>query len=135
MADFLEKAITLGLGVEKKLKDILTELESAGEEKKGEKEAQKDTKAEEGETIGTGKRIENKVVEEGVKAVREFIELLKDSKSKIEDEVCSKASNMTDRLNLATKEDVTIAKEMARVAREKVDSLEKKVEELIKDKE
>lgn len=119
MADVIEKAILIGAGVEKKLKDILKEFEESGKKERG----------------GTGQAdlppsqsFQNKLVEEASKAVKELLSVLKDSRTKVEGEVSSITESVADKLGLATKDDLEIVKEMARVAREKADSLEARLD-------
>ncbi|HKZ45890.1 MAG TPA: hypothetical protein VJ202_00725 [Thermodesulfobacteriota bacterium] len=70
MTDILDKAILIGLGLEKRIKDALNELASEGKESKSPEEAGLPPKQD----------LENKLVEEGVKAVRELIGTVKAGK-------------------------------------------------------
>ncbi|HBG46932.1 MAG TPA: hypothetical protein DDW94_08080 [Deltaproteobacteria bacterium] len=121
MADLLDKALLIGLGLEKKAKEVLEELERSG---KGSKEGT-------GEAgLPTREKIENKVVDEGVKALADFLSLIRGAREKLEKELSSSSEKVLDKLNVATMDDVEVIKEMARVAREKVDKLEKRVADL-----
>ncbi|OGP95528.1 MAG: hypothetical protein A2V53_02095, partial [Deltaproteobacteria bacterium RBG_19FT_COMBO_56_10] len=73
---------------------------------------------------------ENKVVDEGVRALKEFVTVVKSAKEKLEKEVSSGSEKVFEKLNVATQSDIEVVMEMARVAREKVDKLEKRVAEL-----
>jgi len=119
MADVIEKAILIGAGVEKKLKDILNEFEESGKKERG-GASQAD--------LPPSQSFQNRLVEEASKAVKDILSVLKESRTKVEGEVSSAAESIADKLGLATKDDLEIVKEMARVAREKVDALEKKLE-------
>lgn len=124
MADLLDKAILIGLGLEKKAKEVLEELQKAGKESKSEGGAG------EGEGLSAKQVVENKVVEDGVKALKEFLSAVKSVKERIESEVSSSSGRVLEKLNVPTQDDIDIVREMARIAREKVDRLEKKVTEL-----
>lgn len=125
MADLIDKAILIGIGLEKKAKEALEELQKAGKSAKeaagGEKPA---------EDLTPKQLIENKVVEEGVNVLKEFLGVVKSAKERLEKDLSSSSGKVLERLNLPTSDELDIVKEMARVAREKVDRLEKKVEEL-----
>lgn len=123
MADILDKAILIGMGLEKKAKEVLDDLQQAGK-------AASEAKAGGAEPLSAKETVENKVVEDGVKALKEFLTLVKSAREKIEKEVASSSGKVMEKLNVATLEDLEIVKEMARVAREKVDNLEKRVAEL-----
>lgn len=124
MADLLDKAILIGIGLEKKAKEVLGDLQQAG------KEAKASAAGEGAEPLTSKETVENKVVEEGVKALSEFLNVIRSVKSKIESEVQSSSGKVFDKLHIATEDDIEVVREMARIAREKVDSLEKRVEEL-----
>lgn len=126
MADLLDKAILIGIGLEKKAKEVLEDLQQAGKEAKASAGAQGPG----AEPLSAKQTVENKVVEEGVKALSEFLNVIRSVKGKIESEVQSSSGKVLDRLNIATEDDIEVVREMARIAREKVDSLEKRVEEL-----
>lgn len=119
MADVIEKAILIGAGVEKKLKDILKEFEESGKKERG-AAGQAD--------LPPSQSFQNKLVEDASRAVKELLSVLKDGRTKVEGEVCSAAESIADKLGLATKDDLEIVKEMARVAREKADSLEARLD-------
>ncbi|MDO8426983.1 MAG: accessory factor UbiK family protein, partial [Deltaproteobacteria bacterium] len=73
---------------------------------------------------------ENKVVEEGIRALREFLSLVKSGKERLDKEFATSSEKVLEKLNVATQNDMDVIKEMARIAREKVDKLEKRVAEL-----
>ncbi len=125
MADMLDKFITLGIGLEKKATEALGELEKLGKEAVEEEEAKEKETGKEG--LGAKKEFENRLVDHGVKAISEFILLLKDCRVKAEGEVLDSGEKVMDKLHVASKEELEVTKEMARVAREKVDELEKRV--------
>lgn len=129
MTDFIDKAILIGSGLEKTIKDLVCELEEKGRAEVGEK---KETEGAEAETPLEGaKRIENRVVEEGLRAVRELLTVLRGGKERVEEEFADKAEDIADKLHLATSSELEIVREIATVAREKVERLEKTVKELI----
>lgn len=131
MSDFFDKALLLGAGLEKKLKELACELESKGKEGREEKEGEEKEPCDKG--LGAKEKIENKLVTEGVKGIKELVNLLKEGKDKVEGEVSGVADTIADKMGLATASELTTVKEMARVAREKVDELEKRVKELEKE--
>jgi BMFP domain-containing protein YqiC len=118
MSNIFEKAILIAAGVEKKLKELICELEEKGKE---EKKAPS-------EELPPGKRLENRIVEDATKAVNELLALLREGKTKIEAEAEKAAGAVMQKMGVATKEELEVVKEMARVAREKVDKLEKQFE-------
>lgn len=120
MTDILDKAILIGIGLEKRAKDILNELASEGKEAKTPEEAGLPPKQE----------LENKLVEEGTKAVRELIATVKAGKEKVDKEVQEVVERFLEKFKVATKDDIEIIEKMAQVAREKVDALEKRIEEM-----
>lgn len=122
MTDILDKAILIGLGLEKRAKDILNELASEG----------KGAKTPEETGLPPKQDLENKLVEEGVRVVRELIATVKAGKEKVDKEIHEVVERLLEKCKVATKDDIEIIEKMARVAREKVDALEKKVEELEK---
>lgn len=120
MADLLDKAILIGIGLEKKAKEVLDELQQAGKSSEA---------ASEGE-LPPKEAAENKVVEEGIRALREFLSLVKSGKERLDKEFATSSEKVLEKLNVATQNDMDVIKEMARIAREKVDKLEKRVAEL-----
>jgi BMFP domain-containing protein YqiC len=122
MADLIDRAILIVLGLEKKAKELINELAEAGEKEAGGGE----------EGLTPGKRAENKLVEEGATAAKELLELLRECKDKFEKKVVEATVSCVERLNMATKSELDTVKETARAAREKVDKLEKKLKELEK---
>ncbi|MDP2689764.1 MAG: accessory factor UbiK family protein [Deltaproteobacteria bacterium] len=125
MSDLLDKAILIGMGLEKKAKEVIEELQKEGKVQAAATGAEAG-----GEGLPPREAAENRVVEDGVKVLKEFLSLLKSGREKLEKEVSSGSGRLLDKINAATKDDVDIVKEMARVAREKVDKLEKRVAEL-----
>ncbi|MBI5344397.1 MAG: accessory factor UbiK family protein [Deltaproteobacteria bacterium] len=113
MADILDSAIKICLGLEKKAKEIIEELQKAS--------------VPEGGDLTAKQSLENKVVLEGVKAVKELLKAVNSAKDKLEEELSGASGKVFERLNVAREEDIDVVKEMARVAREKVDNLEKRV--------
>ncbi len=125
----LDKAIALGMGLEKKLKELVDELEKKTDE------ALKTRVAGTAEATGekpltTRQALENRVVEEGILAVKELLTLMKSARDKVEGEVVESKDKMLERLNIASKDDLEVIKEIARVAREKTDELEKRVKDM-----
>ena len=120
MADLFEKAVLIGIGLEKKAKEVLSELEKAAVSEKG-------AEGEAKENLTSRQLIENKVVEDGVKALKEFLSVINSAKGKLEREFTGSSEKVMHGLNVATKDDLDVVKEMARVAREKVDKLEKRI--------
>lgn len=120
MTDILDKAILVGMGMEKRVKDFLNEL------------------SEEAKTSGTGsklppaKEVENRVVEEGVKILREIVAAARSGKEMIDEHIKNAVEEILERFKVATREDIDVVEKMAQVAREKVDRLEKRIEELEK---
>lgn len=120
MADILDKVITVGIGLEKKAMEALDELGGLGRDEVKKEEEREAKEGSEGETLGAKKEFENRLVEGGVKAIGEFVSLLKDCREKIGEEV-------TEKLHMASKDEVDVAIEMARITREKIEELEKRV--------
>jgi len=108
MTDILDKAILIGLGLEKRVKDALNELVSEG----------KEAKTGEGGELPPKQELENKLVDEG--------------KEKVDKEIEEAVKHLLEKFKVATKDDMEIIEKMAQVAREKVDKLEKRIEELEK---
>jgi BMFP domain-containing protein YqiC len=109
------------MGLERKAREALEELEKSG---KGSKDASGEAGLPPRETV------ENRVVDEGVRALKEFLSVVSSAKEKLGKEVASSSGKVFEKLNVATQEELEVVKEMARVAREKVDRLEKRVTEL-----
>ena len=124
MTDIIDKAILVFIGLEKKARETIEELQKAG------KAAGAAGEGVEGVGLSGRQMAENKVVEEGVAALKEFIGMLKAGKDKLEKEFFTSSDKVLEKLNVATQNDVEIIKEMARVAREKTDKLEKRLEEI-----
>ncbi len=128
MVDFIDRAILIGLGLEQKLKELVSELEKKGKEsKKKEGEA-----AEKGEELSAPQKLENVIVEDVTKTIRDMLSILKEGKERLTGVISSSTEDIAEKLNLATREELEIVKEMAQVAREKVDELEKKLEAIEK---
>lgn len=125
MTDLVDKAILIGMGLEKKAREALDELE-----KLGKKSADAASAAKAGEGLTPKQVAENKVVEEGTRALKDFIAMINASREKLEKEISGTSGKILDKFNVATRDDVEVIKEMARVAREKVDALEKRVTDL-----
>lgn len=121
MTDLLDKAILIGMGLERKAREVLEELEKSG---KGSKEASGEAGLPPRETV------ENRVVDEGVRALKDFLSVVNSAKERLEKEVASSSGKVFEKLNVATQEELEVVKEMARVAREKADKLEKRVSDL-----
>jgi len=140
MSDLLDKTIHIGIGLEKKAREVLEELEKAGgaaaeQRTDAEKPEGSDRASEPGDRsaeLSARQLIENRVVEDGIKVIREFLEIVEAGKKKLIGEVSGGAGKVAGRLHVATSEELDIVKEMARVAREKVERLEKRVVELEK---
>jgi len=118
--NILDKAMLIGIGLEKRLKDTLNELANEG----------KEAKTGEGGELPPKQELENKLVDEGVKAVRELIATVKAGKEKVDKEIEEAVQHLLEKFKVATKDDMEIIEKMAQVAREKVDVLEKRVAEL-----
>lgn len=118
--NILDKAMLIGIGLEKRLKDTLNELANEG----------KEAKTGEGGELPPKQELENKLVDEGVKAVRELIATVKAGKEKVDKEIEEAVKHLLEKFKVATKDDMEIIEKMAQVAREKVDVLEKRVAEL-----
>jgi BMFP domain-containing protein YqiC len=136
MSDAFDKVVTLGLGLEKKAKELLAELERLGTESRtakageGSSEGAAEGSATGEEDLSSRKKFENKLVEGTVAAMNEFLSSMKECKEKLEREAVEKGGKFIGRMNVASAEDLDVVREMARVAREKVDALEKRVAEL-----
>ena len=132
MADILDKAILIGMGLEKKAREMLEELQRAGKQGTDERAGVKaeETGAPSSEGLPPRQAVENKLVEDGVAVLKEFLAFVKAGKEKLEKEVSSSSGKVFEKLHVASQDDIDIIKEMARTAREKVDKLEKRVEEL-----
>ncbi|MBI5643218.1 MAG: hypothetical protein HY954_07060 [Deltaproteobacteria bacterium] len=127
MADLLDKAILIGIGLEKKAKEVLDELQQAGKTGEGATPAAEGAPA---PGLGPKQVVENRVVEDGVNALKEFLAVVKSGKEKLDREFATSSEKVLEKFNVATQNDIEIIKEMARIAREKVDKLERRVEEL-----
>ncbi len=125
MVDIIDKAILIGMGMEKKIKEFLDEMQ-----KLGKADLSKEAREKGAEELPPKKQFENMVVEESVKCIKELLSTLKSTKEKLEEEILGSSERVLDKMHVATKEDVETVKEMARIAREKVDELEKKLKEL-----
>ena len=138
MADLIDKAIEVGLEIEKKAKDTLDGLKSSREAAAKEKSesAEKDEGGPEGEgaqkdtELTPRQLIENRVVDESTKVLKEVFSAVNSLKQRLGSELSTGSASVADKLHVATDEELDVVKEMARVAREKVDSLEKRVMEL-----
>lgn len=126
MSDLLDKAVLIGMGLEKKAKEALEELERSG---KAATEARTATGAT-GPVLSSKQLIENKVVEDAVKVLKDLLSAITTGKEKFEKEAQATTERVMDKLNVPTRTEVDVIKEMARISREKVDLLERRVEEL-----
>lgn len=157
MNDILDKAITLGLGLEKKAKETLKELESLGKSEvdvdivdadvvdaegepvEGEEGVARGENSEDdgvdmdSESLDPRKLLDNKLVEDGTRFLTDIVSIVDQIKDKVGVEATGSSEKLVEKLNLATQEDLDVVREMARVAREKVDLLEKKIAELEKE--
>ncbi len=133
MSDLIDKAIEVGMGLEKKAKEVLDELQKSGEAAKKEKAAESPEGAEAAgapEDLTPRQVVENRVVEEGVKALKELLCVINTVKDKLANGFIASSGKLAEGLHVATEDDIDVVKEMARVAREKVDELEKRMEAL-----
>lgn len=135
MAELLDKAVVLMLGLEKKAKEVLEELKKAGEAGEaggggGGGGGVKTAGAGGGKELTPSQRLENRVVEEGAKALKDFLRVVEGAKEKLEKEIAGSSGRILEKLHAAKEEDIEVVKEIARVAREKVDRLEKRLSEL-----
>ena len=119
MTDILDKAILIGMAVEKRLKEFASELI---------KEAKEEGVAE--SKLPPRKEVENRVVEEGVKILRELVSAARSGKEVIDKHIHDAVEEMLERFKVATREDLDVIEKMARVAREKVDKLEERILDL-----
>lgn len=121
MADILDKAVSLGLGigekVKEKVKEKVDELIEAGEKAKG-------------SGLGAAKEAENRFVDEAVKLVSETLKQANVAKDKAESLAVEIAEGVADKLKLATQDELEVVKKLALIAREKVEALEKRVKAL-----
>ena len=137
MSDLLDKAILVGMGLDKKLKEVLEELrkegasetakEGAPPEGEGEGKAEGGEGGEGGGGLTPKQAVENRIVDDGIGLFRELLSIINSAKAKLEGELSGSSEKVLDKLHAARSEDIDVIKEMARVAREKVDSLEKRV--------
>jgi len=118
MSDMLDSMLLVAMGLEKKVKDVIEDLQKAGEEDRGE------------EGLSAKETVENKIVDEGVGVVKELLSVVDGARKRIEDEVLSKSGKIREKIHAADSEEIEVIKEMARLGREKVDTLEKRVDEL-----
>lgn len=121
-SDIVDKVVLIGLGIEKKLKDTLNDLTNVGKEVNQGAEKELPPKQE----------LENRLVEEGVKMARELISVVKIGKEKVDKEIEEILRHLIEKFRLVSRDDIEIIEKMAQLAREKVDRLEKRVEELEK---
>jgi len=128
MADMIDQAILLGIGLEKRVKKVLNELSEEGKSEEGKSTEEGDEKT----ALPPRKDLENRLVEEGIKAIKELISSAKSGKERVDNDVQEAMGKLLERTGVATKDDIEIIEKMAQVAREKVDALEKKIEELEK---
>ena len=126
MTDIIDKAMLIGAGVEKGIKDLLGELEKKGQVERGAKgdKAQGDARGEDesgDESVvepGTldlrpRQRLENRIVEDGIKAIKELMSVLQLGREKVEGEACEAAETLAARFKLASSDELETVKEMA----------------------
>ncbi|MBI5234774.1 MAG: hypothetical protein HY886_00790 [Deltaproteobacteria bacterium] len=128
MSEILDKAVLIGMGLEKKAKEALEELQKAGKAAVDAKAAGGAGAA--GEGLSSKQLIENKVVEDAVSALKELLGYVNAGKEKLDKELVASTEKLLEKLHVPTHNDVEVIKEMARISREKVDRLEKMVEEM-----
>lgn len=126
MSDLLDKAVLIGMGLEKRAKEALEELERSGKAAT-EKRAAADGVA---PALSSKQVIENKVVEDAVKVLKDLLGAITTGKDKFEKEAQTAAERVMEKLNVPTRTEVDVIKEMTRISREKVDLLERRIEEL-----
>ena len=117
MAEIVDKAILLGLGIENKVKELVKELVEAGEKAKS-------------SGLGAVKEAENRFVDEAVKFVSETLKHANVAKEKAESMAVEIAEGLADKLKLATKDELDVVEKLALIAREKAEALEKRVKAL-----
>jgi len=129
MSDLIDKALLIGMGIEKKARETLEDLTKAGHE-----ESRSRTGAEgEGEgELPPKQAVENMVVDEAVGGLREVVSAARTLREKLEGEFAEGSEKFLGKLHVPTSDDMDVVKEMARKAREKTDELEKRVAELEK---
>ncbi len=128
MSDMLDNILLVGMGLETKVKEALEELRKSGKGEGGEDGGEK---KEGGDGGLTPKQVvENKIVDEGIGIVKELLCVVDGAKTRIEEEISANSGRIRTKLHAADSEEIEVIKEMARLAREKVDTLEKRVDEL-----
>ncbi len=144
MADLIDKAIEVGLEIEKLAKEKLDGLKSSREATAREQAEASSKPEDEGEggpkDEGEGgekdagltprQALENRVVDESTKVLKEVFSAVNSLKERLGKELSTGSASVADKLHVATDDELDVVKEMARVAREKIDSLEKRVMEL-----
>jgi BMFP domain-containing protein YqiC len=118
MPDMLDRMLLVAMGLEKKVKEVIDDLQKTGKEESGE------------EGLSAKEVVENKIVDEGVGVVKELLSVVDGARKRIEEELASKSGRIREKIHAADSEEIEVVKEMARLAREKVDALEKRVDEL-----
>ena len=114
----VDRMLLVAMGLEKKVRDVIDDLQRAGQEGRTE------------EGLSAKEAVENRFVEEGVGVVKELLGTLENARARIEEELASRSGKIRERIRAADSEELEVIREMARLAREKVDALEKRVEEL-----
>jgi len=130
MSDMLDNILLVGMGLETKVKEAFDELRKSGKGEGG-KDGEKGG-GEDGGKDGLSPKqvVENKIVDEGIGVVKELLCVVDGAKTRIEEEISANSGRIRTKLHAADSEEIEVIKEMARVAREKVDTLEKRVNEL-----
>jgi len=126
MSDFLDSILLVGMGLEKKVKESLEELRHSGEGDAGEEGDEGDDK----KGLSPKQLVENKIVDEGIGIAKELLSVVDGAKTRIEEEISANSGRIRTKLHAADSEEIEVIKEMARIAREKVDALEKRVDGL-----
>src|SRR3989304_5853712 len=105
MTEILAKANLIGMGLEAGVKGASDKLESEG----------KEAKTGEGGELPPKQELENKLVDEGVKVVRELIGTVKAGKEKVDKEIQEGVERLLEKCRGATKDDIEIIEKMAQV--------------------
>ncbi|MFQ5901541.1 MAG: accessory factor UbiK family protein [Thermodesulfobacteriota bacterium] len=118
MIKSVDKAILISKGVEGRVTDLLDSLAQEGEKRKT--------------VLPPKEEIENKLVEGGVAAAKKVLNHLKKDKEDLEKRVEGILQGLCEKFQLVSREDIEVIERMASKAREQVDMLKRRVEELEK---